>query len=129
MSRITKKQLITDIRNGMYKFKFYTKYSNRGTNRIFLNDEPTSFYASGSGYDLESAVLAELINEVVGKRDYKNAYTGGTNGKRTISNGIGVSSVINAFNVIGGKLEHLYSIPNIDVYEIDFSKIKGIINE
>ena len=126
MTSISKKTLINDIKNGMYKFKFHIKYDNKGTNRIFLNNRPTSFYISGPRSRTDSALLAQLINEVVGERDYKDVYIGESQNKRLISNDICVSGIIDAFKVIKGKLEHLYSMPNIDIYEIDFSKVKEL---
>jgi len=105
------------------KFKFHIKFGNTGVARIWINDIKTKYYVSGYGYDKESAVIAKMINDLIGSQDYGNCYTGGIKGKRMLSHGIGFEAVKYAFEYIGGKLEMLYWSKDIYVYEIDFTNL------
>jgi len=105
-------------------FKFHIKYTNSGC-RIWIGSNKTKYYAGGYGYDKESSVLAKMINDLIGKKNYGNAYTGRFNiGKRFLSSGIGFEAIKQALNNIGIKLEKVYNGYDFDLYYIDFKCMK-----
>jgi len=108
------------------KFKFHIKYGTTGVARIWINDRKTKYFVNGYGYDKESSVIAEMINDLISFKDYGDYYTGGGTGERLISHGIGFDSLKGAFEYIGGKLEKLYWCNDIYVYEINFTNVKGV---
>lgn len=103
MKYLKRKDVIEKFNNQTLIFS--VKKNKSGTYRVYVDNTPTIYHASGGGYDKESSAIAELINDLIGAQDYKNAYTGKRRGKRYISNGIGVRAVKEALKVIGVKLE------------------------
>jgi len=104
-------------------FKFHIKYTNSGC-RIYINESKTKYYVGGWGFDKESSVIAEMVNDLIGTKDYGAMYTGAYTGERLLSYGLGFESVKNALEYIGVKLEKIYSGDNFDVYYIDFRSMK-----
>ena len=120
MRYITKKEIKDFIKKNKV-IVFEVRRGRTGCHRIYIDGKPTVYYAGGGGYDKTSAVISTLINDIVGKRDYGNVYTGRRGGgARYISDGIGVSALKDAFAAIGGKLEELGN----DKYKLYFTGIE-----
>jgi len=101
--------------------KFEIKYSKNGVARIYINDRKTKYYAGGYGYDKESSVIAEIINDLTISNCKYNKKMYGNNGKK-LSAGVGFSSIYNSFNAKRKcKLEKIYCGLDSDVYEITFN--------
>ena len=102
-------------------FKFEIIYSRSGVARIYINDRKTKYSASGYGYDKESTVLSNMINDLVGAKSYDSNIYGNRNG--LLSYGVGFDSIKKSFESIeGNKLIKLYSGLKSDVYEIIFNQ-------
>lgn len=102
-------------------FKFEIVYSKSGVARIFINDRKTKYYASGYGYDKESTVLSNMINDLIGVQNYNNEIYGNRNG--LLSYGVGFDSIKKSFESIeGNKLNRLYYGVNSNIYEITFNQ-------
>lgn len=114
--------------------KFEVIYNN--TVKINISGRNTSFKVGGYGYDKESSVIADFINELIGDLPYKESVYGNTGRlnkdkktrskkRRYLSSGTGFSSIQESFNSIRGyKLEKLYSGLNSDVYSIKIPQSK-----
>lgn len=123
------------------EFSFEVKYSKGGVARVFVSDGKTPIYAGGYGYDKESQVIAQLINDVVGNLPY-NANKYGNRGRtnkdgsqskrnRYLCGGTGFSSIEASFNSVKGcKLTKVYGAVESDIYSIKLPKrIKDKIKE
>jgi len=127
MSYLKKEDIIEMLNINKGKLKFHIKFRN-GNVRIVINNEKTKYYAGGYGYDKASSAVSELINDLLGEMDYRNAYTGSRSGIRMLSNGIGIDAVINALDAIGSKLDIVYIGDDFNVYELDLSNYLEKIN-
>ena len=127
MSYLKKEDIVEILNINKGKLKFHIKFRN-GNQRIIINGEKTKYYAGGYGYDKASSVVSELINDLLGAMDYRNAYTGSRSGIRMLSNGIGIDAVINALDAIGSNFDIIYFGDDCDVYELDLSKYLERIN-
>jgi len=92
-------------------FKFDIQYFKSGTARIFIGNQKTKYYATGSGYDKESFLISLMINDLVGKKLLEGA-TGFTHLQKQAERN----------NII---LQRLYSGKSFNVYEINFLDNKG----
>lgn len=80
------------------------------------------YKASGCGYDKESTVVADLLNDV------KELFTipegelpyGLTRGDYPFCGGVGMSCYYSIMKVLGGKLEHITGTKTVDVWRITF---------
>ena len=100
-------------------FKFEILYSKSGVARIYLGSRKTNYKASGYGYDKESTVLSNMINDLLGNQSYNSNIYGNKNG--LLSYGVGFSSIKDSFESVAGyKLNKIYSGVNSDIYEINF---------
>jgi len=105
-------------------FKFSVEYNKKGGVRIYVNDKKTKYYVKGYGYDKLSAVIAKMVNDLIGKQPYnKNIY--GNDGKYLSENGVGLMPIIESLFTINVKLEEIYAGKSYDVFEIDLSKLKN----
>ena len=110
-----------------FGFKFHIKFSNAGIAKIWINDRPTKYKATGYGYDKVSTVIAAMINDLIGTQPYnKEIYGNSGNYDKAeslhiLSGGVGFSSLKESFkSVEGAKIEQLYWADDISVYEIKF---------
>lgn len=89
------------------EFKFEVLFNNKGNCRINVEGgRVTKYYAGGYGYDRESAVIANMINDLMGKV----VVTDGS-----------VEGIIKQFNKIDGcHLEKIFNGKNVNVYDIKF---------
>ena len=102
-------------------FKFSVEYKNGA--RVYICDNKTKYYIKGYEYDRTSAVIAKMVNDLIGEQEYnENVY--GINGKFLSERGVGVESLINALKMIGVDLELIYYGKAYNVYNIDFRNIK-----
>ena len=102
-------------------FKFEIAYSRNGVARIYINDIKTKYSALGYGYDKESTVLSNMINDLIGTQNYDSNIYGNRNG--LLSYGVGFESIKKSFESIeGNKLNCLYYGVNSNVYEIIFNQ-------
>lgn len=109
-------------------FKFEIIFSNSGVARIFIGNRKTKYFANGYGYDKESSVIANMINDLIGKQAYnKNIYGNSCNYSHNIETtgilcgGTGFGSIKESFESIEGfKLTQIYSGVNSSVYEVKF---------
>jgi len=100
-------------------FKFEIIWSNSGVARIYINDRKTKYSVGGYGYDKESSVIANMINNLIGEQPYNSKIYGNRDG--LLSGGVGFSSIKESFESISNyKLDKLYSGKNSNVYEIKF---------
>ena len=129
MKNFNLKELFEDKDYGWNKgFKFEIIFSNSGVARIFINDRKTKYYASGYGYDKTSAVIASMVNDLIGKQPYNfEIYGNGGNYKKEgeteffLSSGVGFSSIKDSFESIkGNELNQIYSGKNSNIYQIKF---------
>lgn len=80
------------------------------------------YKASGCGYDKESTVVADLLNDI------KDLFTipegdlpyGLSRGDYTFHGGIGMTCYYRIMEVLGGKLEHITGTKTVDVWRITF---------
>ena len=100
------------------KFEFEVLYSSSGVARIYINHRKTKYNVGGYGYDKESAVIAQMINDLTTDITYnKKIY--GNNGKALCQGGCGFSSIAESFNnKRGNKLVKIYSGFKTDVYSL-----------
>lgn len=102
-------------------FEFEIVYSKSGVARIYINRSKTKYYASGYGYDKESTVLSNMINDLIGMQNYDSNIYGNRNG--LLSYGVGFNSIKDSFESIeGNKLIKIYNGLNSNVYEITFNQ-------
>jgi len=105
-------------------FKFSVEYNKKGGVRIYVNDRKTKYYVKGYGYDKSSAIIAKMVNDLIGKQQYnENIY--GNNGKYLSENGVGLMPIIDSLRTINVKLEEIYTGKSYDVFKIDFTKLKS----
>jgi len=103
-------------------FKFEVRYSKSGVARIYIGNRKTKYYAGGYGYDKESQVIANMINDLtISNCKYnKNIYG---NNVRKLSGATGFNSIANSFNAKRGcKLRKIYNGYDSDIYEITINK-------
>ena len=99
-------------------FKFEVNYSNNGVARIYINDRKTKYSAGGYGYDKESSVIAQMINDLTIPTKYKKGIYGHRNGYLS-QGGVGFSSIEQSFNSKrGNSLKKIYSGHENDIFEI-----------
>ena len=79
-------------------FKFEVVYSKSGTVRIYIGERKTSYNVGGYGYDRESAVIAKMINDLIGKQAYDEKVYGSCGG--FLSGGTGFSSIKESFESV-----------------------------
>jgi hypothetical protein len=114
------KKTIKENKSYWNDFKFEIKYSKSGVARIFVSDRQTNYKASGYGYDKESSVIANMINDIIGKQKYNKSIYGSYAG--FLSGGTGFDSIKRSFEYKRGcKLNKIYSGVDSDVYYIKFS--------
>jgi hypothetical protein len=102
------------------EFKFHIKYMRSGVARIWIGDRKTKYYVNGYGYCKESSVIANMINELIGKQPYDENIYG--NHKGYLSGGVGFDYIKKSFESLPEcKLDKLYSGVDFDVYHIKFS--------
>lgn len=120
MKNFNLKELFEDKSYGWNTgFKFEIIFSNNGVARIYVGDRKTSYYANGYGYDKTSAVIAVMINDLLGLQNYNPEVYGNRNG--LLSSGTGFESIKNSFESIqGNKLDCIYSGKNSNIYQIKF---------
>ena len=105
-------------------FKFSVEYNKKGGVRIYVNDRKTKYYVKGYGYDKSSAIIAKMVNDLIGKQSYdKNVY--GNDGKYLSENGVGLMPIIESLFTINVNLEEIYAGKSYDIFEIDLSKLKN----
>ena len=101
------------------KFKFEITYSNAGVARIYIGDRKTKYYAVGYGYNKESSVIAQMINDLTINDCKYNKKIYGNNGKKLSQGGVGFDSIKKSFNAKKGcKLEKIHNGFKSDVYQI-----------
>lgn len=101
-------------------FDFEIVWGKTGTARVWINDRKTSYTAGGYGYDKESAVIATMINNLLGEQSYDEKIYG--NRKGFLSGGVGFDSIKKSFESVKGyELEKLYSGQQSNVYKIKFA--------
>lgn len=134
MSNTIETAMIKDWLTYDSKLEFEVIYSRSGVARIFIGDRKTSFTAGGYGYCKESSVIASMINELIGYRNYDanvygnsrayNSKTGKSYAyKAYLSGGTGFDSIKRSFDSLKGcKLEKIYSGNQSDVYSLKVSK-------
>ena len=112
-------------------FKFEIIFSNSGVARIYINDKKTKYKAAGYGYDKTSAVIAKMINDLIGLQPYNfEIYGNSGNYKKegeTVfylnGGGVGFSSIKDSFeSIAGNELNQIYSGKKSDIYEIKFNQ-------
>ncbi len=116
--------------NHWNNFKFEVVYSKTRVARIYINDRKTGYVAGGYGYDKESSVIADMINDITILTKYSKKVYGNHEGR--LCGGTGFSSIKESFeSKRGNKLVKLYSGLVSDVYEITINQkyIKGAYNE
>ncbi len=109
-------------------FKFEITFSNSGVARIFIGDRKTKYTAGGYGYDKVSSVIANMINDLIGKQSYNKDiygnscnYSNNTELTGILCGGTGFGSIKESFESIEGfKLNQIYVGVNSSVYEITF---------
>lgn len=108
-------------------FKFHIKWSNTGVAKVYINDRPTKYKASGYGYCKESSVIATMINDLIGEQPYNPEIYGNSGNFNKdkslhhLSGGTGFGSIQDSFQSLqGAKLVRLYSGNDFNVYEITF---------
>ena len=104
---------------GWTEFKFEVIYSKRGVARIYIGDRATNYTAGGYGYDKESSVIANMINDLLIDNPKYNKNVYGNYKGRSLSHGVGFHVIKGSFETKrGNKLEKIYSGMNSDVYYI-----------
>lgn len=123
MKNFNLKELFEDKSYGWNTgFKFEIIFSNNGVARIYIADYKTKYFAGGYGYDKTSAVIATMINDLLGSQNYNPEIYGNRNG--LLSSGTGFESIKNSFESIqGNKLDQIYSGKNSNVYQITFGDL------
>ena len=105
-------------------FKFEINFSKAGVARIYIGNRKTKYYASGYGYDKTSAVIATMINDLIGERPYSKETYGNRN-NYLCEGGVGFDSTSESFATLGDgfKLVRLYDGLQSDVYQIKFGSL------
>lgn len=120
METFNLKRVISENPTDWNSFKFalvYKKTSYRWCPRIYVGDRKTKYHARGCGYDKESAVIAEMINDICGEVRYNKKIYGSYDGY--LAGGTGFEAIKESFeSKRGNKLVKLYSGAEFDVYEI-----------
>ena len=105
------------------EFKFSIEYSKSGVARIYLGDRKTKYVANGYGYNKESAVIAQMINDLTIKDCKYNKKLYGNNGKNLSQGGVGFDAISQSFNAKQGCfLKKIYCGITYDVYHIKINK-------
>lgn len=100
-------------------FKFEIIFSNNGVARIYINDRQTNYTAGGYGYEKTSAVIAKMINDLIGSQNYSPGIYGNMDG--LLSSGTSFEAIQRSFESIqGNKLDQVYSGKNSNIYQITF---------
>jgi len=111
----------TRYRSMWSSFKFEVVYSKNGVAQIYINDRKTKYRANGYGYDKESSVISEMINDITLPTKYKKEIYGHRGG--FLSAGTGFSSIKESFeSKRGNKLIKIYSGHTSNVYEITINQ-------
>lgn len=111
-------------------FKFEVVYSNNGVARVYIGDRKTRYSVGGYGYDKESSVIAQMINDLIGKQKYSKDiygntcnYSSNTEESGTLCGGTGFSSIKDSFESLGDgfTLDRIYSGKTSYVYGVKFN--------
>ena len=125
------KRVFNDCYGWNEGFKFEVIWSNTCVARIYINDRKTRYYVGGYGYDKESSVIANMINDLLSDMPYDYSVYGNTRNYKhntsdtgTLCGGTGFNSIKASFESlgVGYKLNKLYSGKYSNVYEIQFNK-------
>ena len=125
---------LKEVFNGAYGwdkgFKFEVVWNNAGAARIYIGDRKTSYFANGYGYDKESSVIANMVNDLLGDMPYDKSFYGNTRNYShntsdigALCGGTGFESIKASFESLGAgyELNKLYSGKYSNVYEIKFN--------
>jgi len=105
--------------NSEYWKEFKFEINLNGMIRIYIGDRRTKYVATGWGYDKISAVIAHMINDLVGEQPY-NPETYGCY-KGLLCSGTGFEAIQSSFESINdNKLSMIYYGRNSNIYEIRF---------
>lgn len=120
MKNFNLKELFENKTYGWNKgFKFEIIFSNSGVARIYIGDRKTEYSAGGYGYEKTSAVIAKMINDLIGSQNYSPETYGNMDG--LLSPGTSFEAIQRSFESIqGNKLDQIYSGKNSNIYQITF---------
>jgi len=116
MKALNLKQMVKE--HDWNEFRFEVIYSKAGVARIYIGDRKTKYYAGGYGYDKESTVIAQMINDLTIDDCKYNMDIYGNSGKK-LSHDVGFTPIKASFeSKRGNKLDKIYSGRDSDVYSI-----------